>query len=87
MKATLFVDKPANGHIHQATDKVQGRVDVQLDDNSEPPEVKVIFQGKYGTAARQKMSKIVPDHISPAFSQTRRVVAVETVRLCTVAVC
>ncbi|KAL1896316.1 hypothetical protein Sste5346_004700 [Sporothrix stenoceras] len=45
MKVTLSVNKPLNGHTFQAADKVQGRVDVHLDDISETPEVRVIFQG------------------------------------------
>lgn len=46
MKLALSVNKPLNGHTFQAADKVSGRVDVQLDDLSETPEVKVIFQGE-----------------------------------------
>ncbi|CAK7236909.1 hypothetical protein SBRCBS47491_009796 [Sporothrix bragantina] len=45
MKLSLSVSKPLNGDVFQATDKVQGRVDVQLDDLSQTPEVQVLFQG------------------------------------------
>ncbi|KJR89603.1 uncharacterized protein SPSK_06221 [Sporothrix schenckii 1099-18] len=45
MKLALSVNKPLNGHVFQATDKVQGRVDVQMDDVSDTPEVRVVFQG------------------------------------------
>ncbi|CAK7236344.1 hypothetical protein SCUCBS95973_009576 [Sporothrix curviconia] len=45
MKVSLSVSKPSNGCVFQATDKVHGRVDVQLDDISDTPEVQVLFQG------------------------------------------
>lgn len=48
MKLTLSVNKPSNGHVFQTTDKVEGRVDVQLDDLLDTPEVRVIFQGEHG---------------------------------------
>ena len=46
MKLTLSVNKPSNGHVLQATDKVEGRVDVHLDDVLDTPEVRVVFQGE-----------------------------------------
>lgn len=57
MKLTLSVNKPLNGHTFQAADKVQGRVIVQLDDISETPEVRVIFQGEYSSTGRHTQER------------------------------
>ena len=45
MKLSLAVAKPPNGVAYQTADAVQGRVDLQLEEGLEVPEIRVILQG------------------------------------------
>ncbi|CAK7214597.1 hypothetical protein SEUCBS140593_002235 [Sporothrix eucalyptigena] len=45
MKLSLTVNKPPNGHTFKANEPVEGHVQLQLDENLEAPDVRVILQG------------------------------------------
>ncbi|CAK7222186.1 hypothetical protein SCUCBS95973_004755 [Sporothrix curviconia] len=52
MKLSLSVDKPPNGTAFTAADAVRGRVELQLDEGIEAPEIRVILQGTAKTTLK-----------------------------------